>query len=100
MPEYKLLSVTKSPDPDKKIRATFENKETGRKKVVDAGQAGAPDYTITGDKEQRERYRTRHRKDLETNDPTRPGYLSFFLLWGTSVSLAKNLQEYKRRFNM
>lgn len=100
MGEYKLLSVTKSPDPEKKIRATFENKETGRLKRVDAGQAGADDYTITGDKEQRARYRARHEKDLRTKDPTKPGFLSYFLLWGTSVSLAKNLADYRRRFNL
>ena len=62
------------------------------------GAHGMDDYTLTHDKDQRDRYRTRHRKDLATHDPTRAGFLSYYLLWGDSVSLATNLREYKKRF--
>jgi hypothetical protein len=34
------------------------------------------DYTLTGDKEARKRYRERHAKDLDTKDYKRAGYLS------------------------
>jgi hypothetical protein len=60
------------------------------------GATGYEDYTMAPhDRERRERYRTRHKKDLETNDPKRAGYLSYYLLWGDSISLAMNLSAYR-----
>ena len=70
------------------------------KKKVHFGQENADDYTITKDKEQRERYRKRHQKDLRTNDPMKPGYLSYYLLWGDSTSLKENIKDYKKKFNL
>jgi len=95
----KLLEVKKSTKKDKKYMAVFE-KEDGKQKITHFGSAGMDDYTITKNKEQRERYRTRHKKDLETNDPTRAGYLSMYLLWGDSTSLKQNIKDYKKRFNL
>ena len=74
--------------------------ESGRINTTDFGSAGMDDYLLTGDKEQRKRYKERHKKDLETGDPTRAGYLSMFLLWGQSRSLDKNLAAYKKRFGV
>ena len=100
MSDFKLLSVTKSNKKDKKYDAKFENKKTKRTKTVSFGPESMDDYTITKDKEQRERYRTRHKKDLKTKDPTRAGYLSYFLLWGNSTSLRENIKNYKKRFGL
>lgn len=94
----KLISITASDKPDKKLMAKFEN--NGRTKTIHFGQKGADDYTITKDKEQRDRYRQRHKKDLDTNDPTRAGYLSYYILWGDSTSRQKNISDYKKRFNL
>ena len=71
----------------------------GKTKTTHFGSAGMDDYTITKNKEQRKRYRSRHRKDLKTNDPTRAGYLAWHLLWGSSTSLRDNIRSYKKRFN-
>jgi hypothetical protein len=95
----KLLNIKKSPNPKKKWRAEFIS-ETGRIRHTDFGSAGMDDYLLTGDKEQRKRYRERHKKDLTTGDPTRAGYLSYYLLWGESQSLQQNLAAYKRRFGL
>jgi hypothetical protein len=99
----KLLSVTESTKPDKKLMAKFQT-DSGRTRTVHFGakQNGKPmdDYTITHDKEQRERYRTRHAKDLQTEDPTRAGFLSYYILWGDSTSRATNIASYKRKFNL
>ena len=38
-------------------------------------------YIDHNDKEFKKKYIKRHLKDLKTNDYTRPGYLSMFLLW-------------------
>jgi len=58
------------------------------------------DYTISKDKERRKRYRARHKRDLKTKDFTRAGYLSYYILWGDSTSLDKNIKDYKKRFNL
>lgn len=91
----KLLKITKSPNPEKKLRAIFDDG-----KHTDFGASGMQDYTLTGDKERRRLYRQRHAKDLETNDPTRAGFLSYYILWGDSTSRAVNTAAYKKRFNM
>jgi hypothetical protein len=95
----KLLSVKPSTKSDKKYMATFEN-DNGRKKTTHFGASGMDDYTKTHDKVQRDRYRTRHAKDLLTADPTRAGHLSYYLLWGDSTSLQTNISAYKKRFNL
>ena len=94
----KLLSVQASDKATKKFMAIFES-DTGRKKTTHFGLKNADDYTKTKDKEQRERYRTRHKKDLETGDPTRAGFLSWYLLWNKET-LAASIADYKKRFNL
>lgn len=100
MTEFKLISVTKSEKKGKKYDAKFQNKKTQKTKTVSFGASGMDDYTKTKDKEQRLRYRTRHKKDLETKDPLRAGYLSFWLLWGNSTSLRENIKNYRKRFKL
>ena len=94
----KLIEVKPSKVAGKKWTAVFDN--NGRTKSVSFGAKGMDDYTITKDKDQRERYRTRHAKDLATKDPTRPGFLSYYLLWGDSSSLGENIKQYKKQFNL
>ena len=95
----KLLLVKKSVKADKKYMAIFEL-DDGRKRVTHFGAKGMDDYTLTGDKNQRRRYRARHERDLRTNDPTRAGYLSYYLLWGDSTSLKENIKKYKKMFKL
>lgn len=91
----KLLKVVEARNPAKKWRAEFSDN-----KNVEFGQAGADDYTITKDKAQRDRYRARHKVDLMVDDPKTPAFLSWYLLWGESTSLARNIATYKRMFNL
>ena len=90
------MSVRRSDKSGKKYMAVFEI--DGRKKTTHFGSAGMDDYTKTKDKEQRSRYRQRHKKDLTTRDPTRAGYLSYYILWGESTSVRENIAKYKKRF--
>lgn len=99
MPKYDKMIVKRSDKPKKKYVAVFTDTSTGRKKETHFGAAGMTDYLISKDKERRSRYRSRHKKDLQTNDPTRAGFLSYYLLWGESTSLRTNLASYKKRFN-
>lgn len=91
--------IKKSDKPGKKLVAVF-TKDNGRTKKTYFGAAGMEDYTITKDKEQRKRYRSRHKKDLSTGDYTRAGYLSWYILWGDSTSRRDNISAYKKRFNL
>ena len=93
------MVIKKSDKPGKKLMAVF-TKDNGRKKKTYFGAAGMDDYTIKKDKEQRKRYRSRHKKDLSTGDYTRAGYLSYYILWGNSTSRKDNIAAYKRRFNL
>lgn len=95
----KLLSLQKSDKPDKKYMATFET-DSGRTKTTHFGAAGMNDYTLTRDKEARERYRTRHEKDLRTGDPSRAGFLAYEILWGNYTSVKSNLEAFKRKYNL
>ena len=95
--DYELISITKSNKAGKKLMAKFRGKN-GREKTTHFGAAGMDDYTITKDKAQRTRYRERHKKDLASKDPTKAGYLSYYILWGNSTSRAENIKNYKSRF--
>ena len=92
----KSMVVKRSDKSGKKYMAVFEI--DGRKKTTHFGASGMDDYTKTKDKEQRKRYRQRHKKDLTTGDPTRAGYLSYYILWGNSTSIRDNISTYKKRF--
>jgi len=96
---WKLMSVEKSPIATKKWRANFFDKENDKRKHTDFGSAGMDDFTITNDVRRRELYRQRHSKDLKTVDPTRPGYLSMYLLWNKKT-LHASISDYKKIFNM
>jgi hypothetical protein len=94
----RLVRVLKSPLKGKKWEAQFETDE-GRLKRVSFGAAGMMDYTLGATAEQARLYRARHAPDLETGDPTRPGYLSYYILWA-SPSMRANIAAYKKRFNL
>lgn len=89
------MKLVKSTDGVHKWVAEFDDGTKTR-----FGASGMDDYTLTGNKDARLRYQIRHKKDLRTRDPKRAGYLSYYLLWGDSTSLAENLASYKRRFGL
>jgi hypothetical protein len=92
--------ISKSTNPKKKLMAIFYDDKGKKIKTTHFGSAGMDDYTLTKDKKQRERYRKRHQKDLKTNDFKKAGYLSYYILWGDNTSRSKNIQDYKKRFNL
>jgi len=94
----KLLKVVKSDRPGKKWKAVFD--VDGRYKTTHFGASGMQDYTQHHDKERRERYRSRHKKDLDTKDPTRAGYLAYEILWGPSTSMEENIKYYKSKYGL
>ena len=93
----KLLHIIKSPKPEKKWRAVFDN--NGRTRTTDFGAAGMQDYTQSKDPERARLYRLRHKKDLDTHDPTRAGFLSWYILWA-SPNFHHNIVAYKNKFGL
>jgi hypothetical protein len=94
----RLLRILRSPVAGKKWEAQFDTGE-GRIKRTQFGAAGMMDYTLGATAEQARLYRARHAPDLETGDPTRPGYLSYYVLWA-SPNFDANVRAYKKRFNL
>lgn len=93
----KVKSFKKLKSGKKKYEITFE--KNGKTYVRKFGAAGMSDFTIHKDRERRERYISRHKKDLKTGDPMKPGYLSMYILWN-KPSIKASLADYKRRLNV
>ena len=97
----KLLRIEKA-NPPKKFKAIFLT-DTGRTKTISFGAAGYDDFTLAHDKAQRDRYRTRHAKDLLTpagKTGASAGALSYWVLWGDSTSMAQNIRAYRDRYGL
>ncbi len=92
----KSVTIKKSTKPNKKLMAVFTR--DGRTKTTHFGAAGMDDYTLKKDKEQRTRYRNRHRGD-NINNPESAGSLSWHILWGQSTSRQQNIKSFKNKFN-
>ena len=96
----KLLKITKSDKPDKKMMAVFET-DSGRTKTIHFGaiKNGVPmeDYTIHKDKERQKRYIERHSARENFDKPDTAGALSRYVLW-SSTSLAGGIRNYKNKF--
>lgn len=90
--------IKKSTKEGKKMMAVF-TLENDKNKTTYFGQAGAPDYTITKDKEQRARYIKRHRKNENWNSPMTAGALSRWILWEDETKVA-SINKFKSKFNL
>ncbi len=91
-----LVEVYPSDKPGKKYTAKFLH--NGKVKLIHFGVKGYEDYTTHKDKKRRDQYRARHAKDNLTN-PMSPGALSWYILWGDSTDINRNISAYRRRFN-
>ena len=97
--EYAQLQ--KSDNKGKKYDIIFY--DAGRKKIktISFGATGYDDYTKTGDKEQRDRYRDRHTNSRENhNVPDTPASASYWILWGNSKSMSANYNSYLKKFGL
>jgi len=92
-----VKSITKLKSGKKKFSINFI--KNGKEYIRRFGAFGMSDFTTHKDESRRERYISRHRKDLRTNDPMRPGYLSMYILWN-KPTIKASLADYKRRLNI
>ena len=97
----KYAQLKKSSVQGKKYTIVFFDAERKKVKTIQFGQAGADDYTKTGDKQQRDRYRDRHSNSRENhNVADTPASASWHILWGNSTSLSANYNAYLKRFGL
>ena len=96
----KLVSVTPSDKPDKKLHVKLES-ESGREKNLHIGAKGMDDFTKTHDEAQKQRYIERHRarEDWRLSGLMTSGFWSRWLLWN-KPSLSASVQDVKRRFGV
>jgi hypothetical protein len=95
--------VEAQPKTGKRFTAIFRLHKGGKViKITHFGQRNPKQgtYIDHGDKKKRDAYRARHKKDLDTKDFKRAGFLSYWLLWGESTTLNKNIEDYKKKFNL
>jgi len=90
--------IKKSTKPEKKLMAIF-TMDNGRTRTTHFGASGMDDYTKTRDKEQKQRYLKRHRRNENWNAPMTAGALSRWILWNKETRGA-SVSDYKRRFNL
>ena len=101
MPIY--MDIKPSKAKNKKFTAVFSHYVEGKRKKIKTSQFGDSryeDYTQTRDKEQRNRYRVRHKKDLSKGNYMSAGHLSYYLLWGEAAALDTNIKKYKKMFKL
>ena len=94
------MVIEKGTAKNKKLKAIFFDDKGKKIKTTQFGDNRYSDYTLSKDKEQRKKYLARHKKDLAKGDYMSAGHLSYFLLWGDSVSLNSNIKKYKKKFNL
>ena len=95
--------VKAQPKTGKRFTAIFRLHKGGKViKIVHFGQRGGKTYIDEGDKEKRKNYIARHevREKKFYKDPQRAATLSRFITWGNSTSLKKNIEDYKKNFNL
>ena len=95
----KLMSIKKANDGKKKYVATFKHLDTGRITQVKFGAVGYTDYTLSKDKERRDRYLERHKANENWNKPDTPGALSRWILWN-QPTLKESISDFKTRFHL
>lgn len=91
----KFVSLSKSPNPDKKLVIKFSEPSL----TIHFGSKNSSTYLDHHDKTKRENYLKRHSVN-ETWDEVNAGSLSAYLLWGRTTDLNKNLKYYLKKFNI
>lgn len=96
------VEISKSDNSKKKYKIVLHY-DDGKTKTIHIGQAGADDFTKTGDEKQKQRYLTRHKKNENWNKSgiTTAGFWSRWLLWNkSSLSASKSDIENKFKVNI
>jgi hypothetical protein len=86
------MEIKRSPKPDKKLVAIFDNKS------IHFGSKGSKTFAEGASKEKKEAYIARHRVNENWNQ-INAGSLSRYVLW-SQPSIAAGVKEFKRKFKL
>ena len=88
-----MLKCVEEVDESKRFKAYFSDNTTTK-----FGQTNPKmgTYIDHQDKELKKNYLKRHLKDLETNDYTKPGFLSIFISWN-KPTLKDSIKDFNKR---
>lgn len=92
-----FLQVKPSTLKDKKYTAVFYDDDKKKLKTIHFGAVGYDDFTIHKDKDRKQRYIDRHRKNENWNNPMMAGTLSRFILW-EKPSFEASKKYYMQKF--
>ena len=81
---------------DKKGK-TYDARIDG-KKTVSFGAKGYTDYTLSGDKDKKDAYIARHKKNEDWPDPETAGFYAKHLLWN-KPTFKESFKDLKSKFN-
>jgi hypothetical protein len=90
----KLLKITTSPVPSKKLRAMFDDGTH-----TDFGASGYDDFTTHHDLMRKVQYLARHQARENWSEYKSAGALSRWILWN-KPTLAASIKDYKKRFGL
>ena len=97
-----VLELTNSPRAKKRFRILI--KEGDRENIYHFGLETGSTYIDNGDKAKRDAYRKRHyankkEKELIDNLIPSPALFSYYLLWGDSPNITKNILALEKLVN-
>jgi len=90
-----FIKLIKSDKPLKKYMFVYN--EDGKIKKIHFGSKVSKTYLDHHDKTKRDNYLKRHKVNEDWQN-VNAGSLSAFILWGDSIDLNKNLNDYLKRF--
>lgn len=93
----KLTKIIPSTRKYKKYTAIFKIGDDIKK--VHFGDNRYSDYTKHHNKKRRDNYRSRHVSG-KTANPDTPDALSYYILWGDSIDMKKNIRIFKNKYNL
>tara|TARA_B100001939_G_C16761824_1_gene538649 strand:- start:222 stop:521 length:300 start_codon:yes stop_codon:yes gene_type:complete len=94
-----FVTIKPSTIKGKKYTAIFYDNDKKKVKTTHFGSAGMSDYTIHKDKERRQRYLDRHRKNENWDNYMSAGSLSRYILWNLPT-FNSSYSAYRKRFNL
>lgn len=92
---YKIKSGDKS---KKKFFVAVTDTKSDEEEIFAFGDANYEDYTMHKDQKRKRNYRSRHVNDY-INDPMKPGFWSYWLLWNKET-LTESIIDTEKRYDI
>jgi hypothetical protein len=95
----KLLKVEPATDGKHKLQALFLL-DNGKTHTTKFGSKGSYSRIDGADEDIRRKYLARHKADISNTSPITRGNLSYYITWGPSTDIHRNISDFKRRFGV